>query len=46
VGVIATLREMRPTVGPEAQQRIDSVLRQLEASRAKPAPAPVNPAGE
>ncbi|CAN5704343.1 hypothetical protein BH09PLA1_BH09PLA1_08200 [soil metagenome] len=39
VAVIATLKQMRPEVGPEAQQRIDSVLRQVEAKKTKPAVA-------
>jgi hypothetical protein len=40
VAVIATLKEMRPDVGPEAQQRIDSVIRQVESNKSKPAGAP------
>jgi hypothetical protein len=32
-GVISVLKQMRGTVGPEAQQRIDSVVRQLDAKR-------------
>jgi hypothetical protein len=43
VAVIATLKEMRPNAGPEAQQRIDSVIRQVEAKR-KNTPAPAAPA--
>jgi hypothetical protein len=46
VSVIATLKEMRPSVGPEAQQRIDSIIRQVEAKRkASPAPAAAVPEG-
>lgn len=35
IAVVNTLKEMRPSVGPEAQQRIDSVLRQVESKRGK-----------
>ena len=33
--VISIVKELRATVGPEAQQRIDSVIRQVEKSRSK-----------
>src|SRR5262249_26148121 len=37
--VIGVLKEMRPSVGPEAQQRIDSIVKQLEKVRSKSAAA-------
>lgn len=39
-GVVATLKAMRDKQTPEAQQRIDSVLKQLEKAGAKPGASP------
>ncbi len=46
VAVVGTLKQMRPEAGPEAQQRIDSVLRQVEAKRSKSPAATPAAAGE
>jgi len=46
--VAITLKQMRSAQNPEAQQRIDSVLKQLEKAEPKPGPATttVAPAGD
>jgi hypothetical protein len=44
--VSGVLKEMRPTVGPEAQQRIDSILREVGKARKSSMMAPGAPAGD
>jgi hypothetical protein len=44
--VAITLKQMRPAQNPEAQQRIDSVLKQLEKVDPKPTPPASGPAAE
>lgn len=41
--VMGVLKQLRPDVGPEAQQRIDSILKQLEKKKGTNAPAAAAP---